>query len=402
MTVLRAAPDYSSLLLYGCPQLLLIKRLDSDVILNVSSPLVLQCRGDALVTWQPRLARHKKHIVKGYARTQTQTFRVLRAEAEHTGTYKCVYTNTSLKHIYSTVHVYVGESCVLPCLITNPTLAPITLRLANGSAPPPDLNFTSDPHKGVKLLQLSHTHTGDYVCSAHSGDQLEIFSRTFSINVIPRLQAPPYVFLQQTKYVRIVGEELKISCTTHNPNFNYNITWIHNSSHALRVEEDVKSKGSQLDIESIYTIPEVTADDSGYITCVGTNEAGINSSSTHLQVIDEAYVRLRVVLPSELVGGGGVSEVSEGEDVEVQLLIEAYPDLTTHTWILPYNSTNKGHIYRHGPYRWEASLLLRRVNYQEQGLYTFTALSPKADASISFTLLMYPTPAPPTPTILYL
>ena len=69
-------------------------------------------------------------------------------------------------------------------------------------------------------------------------------------------------------------------------------------------------------------------------------------------------MRLRVVLPSELVGGGGVTEVSEGEDVEVQLLIEAYPDLTTHTWILPYNSTNKGHIYRHGPYRSDTHTLI--------------------------------------------
>ncbi|XP_062404924.1 macrophage colony-stimulating factor 1 receptor [Sardina pilchardus] len=381
---------------------------DSDLVLTLGSPLLLHCHGDAVVTWQPRLAKHRKFISKGVGRSRT--FRVGRAEAEHTGTYKCVYTNASLTHLYSSVHVYVrdpavafvvssnalrvvrkeGESCTLACLITDPTLAPVSLRLANGSAPPPDLNFTSDPHRGVKLLKLRHGHTGDYVCAAHTSGQQEIFSKTFSLNVIQRLQAPPYVFLKQTEYVRIIGEELKISCTTHNPNFYYNVTWIHNSSHALRVEENVQSKGSQLDIESTFTIPAVTPEDSGNITCVGTNEAGINSSSTRLQVIKEAYVRVRVASPWEL--DGGRLEVSEGEDVQVQLMIDAYPALTSHTWTTPYNTTLEQHLYRHGPYRWEASLLLRRVNYQEQGLYTFTALSSKANTSISFTLLMFQRP----------
>lgn len=41
----------------------------------------------------------------------------------------------------------------------------------------------------------------------------------------PELRFPPYVFLETDEYVRIVGEELKICCMTHNPNFNYNVTW---------------------------------------------------------------------------------------------------------------------------------------------------------------------------------
>ena len=39
------------------------------------------------------------------------------------------------------------------------------------------------------------------------------------------LRFPPYVFLEKEEYIRIVGETLKIRCTTHNPNFNFNITW---------------------------------------------------------------------------------------------------------------------------------------------------------------------------------
>lgn len=55
----------------------------------------------------------------------------------------------------------------------------------------------------------------------------------------PGLRFPPYVFLEKDEYVRIVGEKLRIHCTTHNPNFNYNVTWNYSSKKAstVRVSE---------------------------------------------------------------------------------------------------------------------------------------------------------------------
>ena len=47
---------------------------------------------------------------------------------------------------------------------------------------------------------------------------------------VSELRFPPYVFLDKDEYVRIVGEDLKIHCTTHNPNFNYIVTWKHPST----------------------------------------------------------------------------------------------------------------------------------------------------------------------------
>lgn len=132
------------------------------------------------------------------------------------------------------------------------------------------------------------------------------------------LRFPPYVFLETDEYVRIVGEELKIRCTTHNPNFNYNVTWKyttksvsirhlesildceirlpnHNfnsdftSSFYLQkatIEERVRSSGeNRLDIQSILTISAVDLADTGNISCIGTNEAGVNSSTTYLLVV---------------------------------------------------------------------------------------------------------------------
>ncbi len=128
------------------------------------------------------------------------------------------------------------------------------------------------------------------------------------------LRFPPYVFLETDEYVRIVGEELKIRCTTHNPNFNYTVTWKyatksvcmrhfenilgcggmlilslvlnHVSLQKVTVEEKVRSSGeNRLDIQSILTISAVDLRDTGNISCIGTNEAGVNSSTTYLLVV---------------------------------------------------------------------------------------------------------------------
>lgn len=128
------------------------------------------------------------------------------------------------------------------------------------------------------------------------------------------LRFPPYVFLETDEYVRIVGEELKIRCTTHNPNFNYNVTWKYTtksvsmrhfgnilgrvavmilslfffsvSLQKVTVEEKVRSSGeNRLDIQSILTISAVDLADTGNISCIGTNEAGVNSSTTYLLVV---------------------------------------------------------------------------------------------------------------------
>lgn len=52
------------------------------------------------------------------------------------------------------------------------------------------------------------------------------------------------------------------------------------------IEEKVRSSGeNRLDIQSILTIPAVNLADTGNISCIGTNEAGVNSSTTYLLVV---------------------------------------------------------------------------------------------------------------------
>lgn len=50
----------------------------------------------------------------------------------------------------------------------------------------------------------------------------------------------------------------------------------------------VRSNGeNRLDIQSILTIAAVDLTDTGNISCIGTNEAGVNSTTTYLLVVGE-------------------------------------------------------------------------------------------------------------------
>lgn len=141
-----------------------------------------------------------------------------------------------------------GEDYLLPCLLTDPEATDLGLRMDNGTTVPPEMNYTVYRHRGILIRSLQPSFNADYVCTAKVNG-VEKTSKAFSINVIqsefalpnkhifvsftthlytclvPELRFPPYVFLEMDEYVRIVGEELKIRCMTHNPNFNYEVTW---------------------------------------------------------------------------------------------------------------------------------------------------------------------------------
>uniref|UniRef100_A0A4W5L9H9 receptor protein-tyrosine kinase n=1 Tax=Hucho hucho TaxID=62062 RepID=A0A4W5L9H9_9TELE len=287
-----------------------------EVVLNPGTPLVLRCEGDGPVNWLTRLAKHKRFISK--VKGSVRTFRVDRPSAEHTGTYKCEYTSVNVKgqDLFSTVHVYVkdpaslfwtsstslrvvrkeGENYLLPCLLTDPEATDLRLRMDNCTSVPPGMNYTADPRRGILIRSLKPSYNADYVCSAKLHG-VERTSKAFSINIIQRLRFPPYVLLEKDEYVRIVGEKLRIHCTTHNPNFNYNVTWNYSSKKAST--ENVQSRDSRLDIESILTIPAVDQSDTGNITCTGTNEAGVNSSATYLLVKPRYEIRWKIIQASD-------------------------------------------------------------------------------------------------------
>ncbi|XP_021336731.1 macrophage colony-stimulating factor 1 receptor isoform X1 [Danio rerio] len=383
----------------------------TDVILESGSPLQLVCEGDGPVTFLPRLAKHKRYISKEVGKIRS--FRVEKTTVDFTGTYKCVYMNGNDSNLSSSVHVFVrdsrvlfvspstslryvrkeGEDLLLPCLLTDPEATDFTFRMDNGSAAPYGMNITYDPRKGVLIRNVHPGFNADYICCARIGGAEKV-SKIFSINIIQRLRFPPYVYLKRNEYVKLVGERLQISCTTNNPNFYYNVTWTHSSRMLPKAEEKSTMEGDRLAIESILTIPSVQLSHTGNITCTGQNEAGANSSTTHLLVVEEPYIRLSPKLSSKLTHRGLSIEVSEGDDVDLGVLIEAYPPLTSHKWETPTShnaSLPENRFFNHND-RYEALLLLKRLNFEEIGQYTLNVKNSMKSASITFDIKMYTKP----------
>uniref|UniRef100_A0A672MYJ7 receptor protein-tyrosine kinase n=1 Tax=Sinocyclocheilus grahami TaxID=75366 RepID=A0A672MYJ7_SINGR len=370
------------------------------VILDSGSPLHLICEGDGPVTWFPRLAKQKRFISKEIG--NVRSFYVDIATADFTGTYKCIYMNGNDSNESSSVHVFVrdprilfvspstslryvrkeGEDLTLPCLLTDPNATDFTFRMDNGSAVPYGMNVTFDPRKGVLIHNVHPGFNADYICGARIKG-VEKVSKIFSINIIQRLRFPPYVFLKRSEYVKLVGEKFQISCTTNNPNFYYNVTWTHSSRKVRPLTSGLRDR---LAIESLLIIPAVQLSDSGNITCTGQNEAGANSSTTHLLVVEEPYVRLFPKISSELTHHGLSIEVNEGDDVDLRVLIEAYPPLISHQWETPTSHNGLWNC------RYEALLFLKRLNFQETGRYTLHVKSSIKNASITFDIKMYTKP----------
>ncbi|XP_055080934.1 macrophage colony-stimulating factor 1 receptor isoform X2 [Periophthalmus magnuspinnatus] len=382
-----------------------------EVVVKVGTQLDLRCEGDGPVNWRPRLPKHRRYISK--LRGSVQMLRVERPTAEFTGTYVCYYTSGPQRELTASIHVYVrdpnrvfwassnflrivkkeGEDFMLPCLLTDPSATDIGLRMDNGTSVPPGMNYTVYKHRGILIHNLHPSFNADYVCMARVNG-VEKTSRVFSINVIQKLRFPPYVFLDTEEYIRIVGEELKIRCTTHNPNFNYNVTWKYTTKSPI-IEEKVKSNGeNRLDIQSILTISAVDLADTGNISCIGTNEAGVNSTTTYLLVVDKPYIRLQPQLSPKLAHRGLSVEVNEGEDLELSVIIEAYPHITEHKWVTPTtpSTSTQEHKFIRYNNRYHASLQLKRMNAHEQGQYTFYAENNLANASITFQVQMYQRP----------
>ncbi|RXN28472.1 macrophage colony-stimulating factor 1 receptor-like isoform X1 [Labeo rohita] len=75
--------------------------------------------------------------------------------------------------------------------------------------------------------------------------------------------------------------------------------------------------------------------DAGNLTCTVQNEAGKNSVTAVLKVVDKPYIKLEPILSSEYKVNGTDIEVMQGDKVELAVQIEAYPEIKQTHWKTP-------------------------------------------------------------------
>ncbi|XP_067280039.1 macrophage colony-stimulating factor 1 receptor isoform X2 [Pseudorasbora parva] len=371
------------------------------MVWSANKPLMLSCDGQADIIWKTRLSKHQKHVSRTVLSVRKPT-------PEHTGTYRCSYKNQT--HLYSEIHIYVkdsvkafttpqnpliiekeGSNYWLDCLVTNPESTEFSLLMNNGSAVPSEMKYTADPKHGILIQNLQPSYDGDYVCTVKiNGVQKK--SDVFKVTVIETAQQPPPLSLPAHQYVRIVGETLRIPCYTRNQYHSYNITW--SSSEKVLHHETKKDKRCEDCSTALLTIDQVNMSDTGNLTCTGWNEAGKNSVTALLTVVDQPYIRLTPILSSEHKVNQTDIEVMQGDIVKLSVQIDAYPEVEWVSWKTPKSNHTHEEIFHrmHKSNSNMSTILLRKVGVQEYGQYIFTARSARVNASIVFTVHVYHKP----------
>uniref|UniRef100_A0A8C9T7K4 receptor protein-tyrosine kinase n=1 Tax=Scleropages formosus TaxID=113540 RepID=A0A8C9T7K4_SCLFO len=369
-----------------------------EVVVAPGTRLVMSCDGDGSTHWVTSAACPRNQ--------RRSLIEISRATVKCTGTYMCVFD--SRKDFFTSVHVYVndpnnlfvpmrgtvrldkkeGENCLLECLLTDPSATDLSLLMKNGTSPPPGMNYTADPRKGVLIRNLQPSYSADYVCSAQIGG-VEKRSQPFSVEVSQNIHVPPVVSLETREHVRAAGEQLKLACAARNPNIRFTVKWKHQSNN-----QKISRDNNGVTIHNTLTIPAVKVSDTGNFTCQSINEAGNTNSTTFLRVVERYYVRLSPQLPSTLIRNGTTVTAKEEEDVELKVLVDAYPQIQQSGWTTPVShniSMQESFLQDYNKY--EAGLLLRRIKVKERGQYTFYASNSHVISSVTFSISIYKKPS---------
>lgn len=73
----------------------------TEVVLTASTPFTLSCHGNGSVRWSSTAFNLM------YEENLQDLVQVPRSNPKHTGTYRCGYSNQSLEHLYTWIHLYV-------------------------------------------------------------------------------------------------------------------------------------------------------------------------------------------------------------------------------------------------------------------------------------------------------
>ncbi|XP_035522659.1 macrophage colony-stimulating factor 1 receptor 2-like [Morone saxatilis] len=284
----------------------------TEVVLTAGANFSLSCHGNGIVRWSSTAFRLL------YDDRLKDLVEVRRADPRHTGTYRCGYTNQSLEHLDTWIHLYVkdpadpssvfvtprssipalkeGQDFLFRCLLTDPSVTNLTLQSEDriggrGRDLPHGMIVTFDPQKGALIRDLQMSFKGHYVCSGWK-DGRQFRSRPGNLVVVHRLRGPPCLSVSQGELVRLEGEHFEVTCVTSNPTHLYNVTWTGPNSERLKVRVSQDYIKKHVYKNSTVRVSAVNLTHSGIYTCTAVNEAGVAMATTHLRVVDAPFLRI--------------------------------------------------------------------------------------------------------------
>ncbi|XP_029029920.1 macrophage colony-stimulating factor 1 receptor 2 [Betta splendens] len=393
----------------------------TELVLAAGLEFSLSCYGNSSVRWLSTA-----FAVSTYK--QQNLIKIRKSEPRHTGTYNCSYTNKSLGSLHTWIHIYVkdplhplsvfvtprkplqikeGGDLLFQCLLTDPSVKNLTLEPAYntgflGQTLPPGMSVTFDPRKGALIQNLQMSFSGKYSCSGwKEGRQLK--SSSVNLIVLPRLRHPPSLSVSQDKVIHLEGERFEVTCLSSNPSHFYNLSWTHTTIKSLNFTIGNRYDNNRLYRNNTLSVSAVSKNHSGTYTCTAVNEAGVATATTQLTVLDAPYLRVSRVSnisssKTDVNHSSITQEVYEGCDVMLTFVIDAYPPVSSHSWITPAHVSNYSHAahqesYTTNGYRSKASLLLWRVRPEDRGRYSFNFSNRFLSSSQNIDLRIYRSPS---------
>ncbi|XP_008305408.1 mast/stem cell growth factor receptor kita isoform X2 [Cynoglossus semilaevis] len=392
-----------------------ITTTDKDhLVLELNQAFELHCQGDSEIQW----AREERPNVKlrGERKMNGSTMlHITKALPSHMGRYVClekssgeqasiyIYIrdpkNPFRKSMVFNILTRVGDSAIIPCLATDPSLDSMHLETCSREALASGLQYTASLEQGIIIHNTQKSYEGCYVCTGKLWEE-DIRSSEYHLIVKQVPIAPPVIVMQTPQRVVLIrNESFSLTCNTTNVNGEIKLQWAipPGSGAVWYPQQPPKVDGaSRIQTEhfthvrsSTLHIRAVRHEDAGKYSCEAENEKGISRRSVQLEVYERGFIHLK---PTD----NRTIHVRSGESLSLTVDMEVYPRPKTLSWSFmgfELKNTTDHVITTHSQdYRLVSELRLVRLKMSEGGVYTFRVSNGDAVANQTFTIFVISKP----------
>ncbi|XP_005941952.1 KIT proto-oncogene, receptor tyrosine kinase b isoform X1 [Haplochromis burtoni] len=374
------------------------------IVVPKKGKLELRCYDNATTSGAPprlRWYRDKSRKLDGEVQEGNVAFvRLSAAQLNHMGRYICV-NNITLEQ--SSIYVYVkdpynaflhiminiklvreGDSCTIPCLVTDPEVTHLGLETCDGRPLPSGMSYKSDLQEGITINNIQKEYDGCYVCvGLLHGVKVMSSKYNLEVRLVPELR-PVITLSQKDKVILRTGEQFELTCSSSNVNADVILKWdFPSTAHPFETQTShILSGGLGYERSTSLLIPAVNQSDSGTYRCHAHNERGRSDEAMELKVYDQGFIKM-------LVSQSPVQEeVKEGESLSLKVEFDAYPAPSFMSWSyngkILHNTTEHVITLHRNKYRYSSKLRLVRVLGSEGGIYNFSASHKDASVDHSF------------------
>ncbi|KAF7473499.1 macrophage colony-stimulating factor 1 receptor [Marmota monax] len=368
-----------------------------ELVVEPGTTVTLRCRGNGSVEWDGPISPYwtlDPNAPSSVLTTNNATFK-------NTGTYRCTEPGDPLAGS-ATIHLFVkdpvrpwnllaeyvtvfeGQDALLPCLLTDPSLkAGVSLMRVRGRSVLPQTNYSFSPWYGFTIHKAKFIEGRDYQCCVLVDGRM-VKSLGIRLNVQKVLPGPPTLTLEPAELVRIRGEAAQIVCSSSNLDVDFDVFLKHGNT-KLKIAQQSDFNDNHYHKVLTLNLDDVGFQDAGNYSCVATNAQGTHSTSMIFQVVESAYLNLT----SEQ---NLLQEVTVGENLNLNVKVEAYPGLQGFNWTYLGPFSDYQHkldfVTNKETYRYTSSLSLPRLKPSEAGRYSFLAMNAGGSSSLTFELTL--------------